>query len=164
MNIPTSIGVAGFALFFGINGIALAHRLLWRRSPALFWLASASIVMVGGYLIGTGAAEDIVRFLWPVPFDPVKTKEFERHAPCQGPRILGLFLLMGPMMPIILGAVLHYKIKHAWPTLVFSVCSLLLYISPLPEKLAHLALPEEVLKLPSHCAQATPRAPSLAVT
>jgi hypothetical protein len=94
MNIPSSIGMAGFALFFGVNGVALAHRLLWRRSPALFWLTSTRIVIVVGYLIATGAAEVIVRFLWPVPFDPVKTKEFEHYAPCQTPRMLGLFLII----------------------------------------------------------------------
>ena len=80
--------------FFGVNGVALAHRLLWRRSPALFWLTSTRIVIVVGYLIATGAAEVIVRFLWPVPFDPVKTKEFEHYAPCQTPRMLGLFLII----------------------------------------------------------------------
>jgi hypothetical protein len=40
MNIPSSIGMAGSALFFGVNGVALARRLLWQRSPALFWLTS----------------------------------------------------------------------------------------------------------------------------
>jgi hypothetical protein len=41
--------------FFGVNGVALAYRLLWRRSPALFWLASALIGVVICYLVGTGA-------------------------------------------------------------------------------------------------------------
>jgi hypothetical protein len=150
MNIPTSIGIAGFALFFGVNGVALAHHLLWRRSPALFWLASSLIVLVICYLVGTGAAEDIVRFLWPVPFDPIKTKEIELRTPCEVPRMLGFFLIVGPIMPIVV--LLHFKTTRSWPTFLFSACALLLFVSPLPEKLARLALPEEVLKRPSHCA------------
>jgi hypothetical protein len=56
------------ALFFGRNGIALAHQLLWRRSPTLFWLASTLIVVGVGYIVATSAAESIARSLWPIPF------------------------------------------------------------------------------------------------
>src|SRR5262245_51204474 len=75
LGIPSSVGVLVFTLLFGGTGIALAHRLLWRRSPSLFWLASTLIVVGIGYVVVTGEAESLARRLWPVAFDPVKGEE-----------------------------------------------------------------------------------------
>ena len=63
---PSYFGVVIFCLFFGVNGIWLAHRLLWRRAPSLFWLASTVIVLSIGYLVSTGEAQIIARSLWPM--------------------------------------------------------------------------------------------------
>jgi uncharacterized membrane protein HdeD (DUF308 family) len=145
------------ALFFGGNGIALVRQLLWRRSPTLFWLASTLIVVGVGYIVATGAAESIARSLWPVPFDAVKTKEFELRAPCVTPRLLGVMLIVGPALAV-LAPVLMFKYKRIWLKILFGVCVsllyfFLLYVSPIPEKLARLVFSEDTLKVPYHCSQ-----------
>src|SRR5262245_10337503 len=98
---PISFGVVGVILVFGVNGVAVAHRLLWRRSPTLFWLASTLIVVGLGYIVVTGAAENVARSLWPVPFDPVKTQEFNRHVSCEAPRLLATSLILTPVLLVV---------------------------------------------------------------
>jgi hypothetical protein len=145
------------ALFFGGIGIALARYLLWRRSPTLFWLASTLIVVGVGYIVATSAAESIARSLWPIPFDPVKTKEFELRAPCETPRLLGVMLIVGPVLAL-LAPVLVSKYWGSWGKILFGVCVFnllyfLLHFSPVPEKLARLVFSEDTLKVPNHCRQ-----------
>ena len=113
--------------------------------------------MVGvGYIVATGAAESIARSLWPVPFDAVKTKEFELRAPCTTPRLLGVMLVVGPLRAV-LAPVLMIKYKSIWLKILFGVCVTLLYFllhaSPIPEKLARLVLSEDTLRVPEHCRQ-----------
>jgi uncharacterized membrane protein HdeD (DUF308 family) len=159
MNVPSSVGVVVVALFLGLNGIALAHRLLWRRSPALFWLASTLIVVGIGYIVATGSAENVARSLWPVPFDPVKTEEFKLRAPCEAPRLLGISLILSPVLLVV--PFLLYKFwRRPWPVILFSACFTLLYfflyLSPIPEKVARVVFSEDVLKVPDHCRQPNP--------
>jgi hypothetical protein len=125
------------ALFFGVNGIAVARYLFWRRSPTLLWLASTLIVVGVGYIVATSAAESIARSLWPIPFDPVKAKEFELRAPCETPRLLGVMLIVGPILAL-LAPVLVFKYWRSWLKILFGVCVFnllyfLLYVSPIPE-------------------------------
>lgn len=157
MSVPISVGVVMLALFLGGNGIALAHRLLWRRSTTLFWLASTLIVVGVGYIVATGAPESFVRS--QVPFDPVRTKEFVLRAECERPRQLGLSLVVGPVILVSVPLLMfkYFKYRRAWPIILFSACFtlvyVLLYISPTPEKLAPLVFSEDTLKVPDHCRQ-----------
>jgi hypothetical protein len=154
VSVPGSIGAAMVALFFGINGIALAHYLFWRRSPTLFWLASAFVVICVGYAVLTSGAESIARSLWPETFDPVKAAEFKLRAACQTPRLLGFMLIAGPV-GVLLAPVLLFKYRRAaiWVTMGFSLLAFALYASPLPEKLARAVFSESALKVPDHCGQ-----------
>jgi hypothetical protein len=144
------------AVFLGGNGIAVAHRLLWRRSPTLFWLASMLIVIGVGYIVATGLAESIARSLWPVPFDEVKTQEFKLRAVCQVPRQLGAGVVLGPVV-FVLAPLVMFKKMRTWlrilSNLLFGVCFILFYISPIPEKVAGLIYPEDALRVPDHCSR-----------
>ena len=65
----TMIKIAG-AAFVGIPLIVLAWAVLWRRERAVFWFALALILVAIGYLMATGATEDIARRLIPQISDP----------------------------------------------------------------------------------------------
>jgi xanthosine utilization system XapX-like protein len=150
MNIPPSFEVLGVVLLVGVNGVALARYLLWRRSPALFWLASTLVVVVVGYLILTGATHNIARSLWPLAYDPIKRKEVALLAVCDTPRILGVTLIM--LVPTLMALYYFYKTKCTWPGILLGVCFFLLYaFSPIPPKVASLVFSERMLKVPSHC-------------
>jgi hypothetical protein len=46
--------------------ILAAYALLWRRLRAVFWFGLALIAVATGYLMATGATDDIAR-IWLVP-------------------------------------------------------------------------------------------------
>ena len=115
-----------------------------------FGFTSTLIAISVAYLVLSEAAEHIARWLWPIPFDPFKTKEYELRASCEIPRVLGFFLIAGPILPVLV-PVLLFKIRKSWPRFVSGVCLVLLFLSPIPEKLAHLVFPADMLKVPSHC-------------
>jgi hypothetical protein len=159
VNLPISLGVAMLALFLGVNGIWLAGRLFWHRQRSMFWLASSIILAGVAYLILTGLAEDVARGLWPVAFDPTKGKEYMLRAPCERLRGLGFMIIVAPivlvLVPILL---LSYRSRPRFvslTTVLFGVSAFLLYVSPMSEKLARLILPEDMLRVPSHCGSAT---------
>jgi len=155
VTLPISLGVAALALLLGVNGVWLAGRLFWHRQRSTFWLASSTILGCVAYLVMTGMAEDIARRLWPVAFDPVKGREIILRDQCEQPRSLGVMVMVAPIA-VVIGSVLLLKYRDR-PVLVsitvalFSAFTLLLFASPIPEKLARLALPEHVLRVPSHC-------------
>jgi hypothetical protein len=151
--LPSYFGVVIFCFFFGVNGIWLAHRLLWRRAPALFWLASTVIVLSIGYLVSTGEAESIARSLWPMGLDEAKSKESQLRSACMEPKMLGTMLVVAPIMVVLVPLML--KEKRTWLRALVNVCFVVLFfgvlISPIPEKLSSLALPDIVQRLPDHC-------------
>ena len=60
------------AVIVGIPAIVLAWGFLWRRNRAVFWYALALIAAGLGYLMATGATDDIAnrfvpRLLTPAP-------------------------------------------------------------------------------------------------
>ena len=60
------------AVIVGIPAIVLAWGFLWRRNRAVFWYALALIAVGLGYLMATGATDDIAnrfvpRLLTPAP-------------------------------------------------------------------------------------------------
>ena len=59
-----SAKVAG-ALIVGSPLLLVAYMLLWRRLRSVFWFALALIVVATGYLMATGATDDIARWLVP---------------------------------------------------------------------------------------------------
>jgi hypothetical protein len=61
-----SAKIAG-ALILGIPLILVAYVVLWRRQRAVFWFAIALILVGLGYLMATGATDDIARSLMPAP-------------------------------------------------------------------------------------------------
>jgi len=56
--------VAG-ALLLGLPLIVVAWIALWRRLRPVFWFALALIVVAVGYLMATGATDDIARSVLP---------------------------------------------------------------------------------------------------
>ena len=61
----SSAKVSG-ALIVGLPLILAAYALLWRRLRSVFWFALALIAVATGYLMATGATDDISRF-WLMP-------------------------------------------------------------------------------------------------
>jgi dipeptide/tripeptide permease len=53
------------AVLLGVPLIALAWAALWRRQRPAFWFALALIVVGLGYLMATGATDDIARSIVP---------------------------------------------------------------------------------------------------
>jgi hypothetical protein len=152
---PVSVGIAMLAVFLGVNGIAVAYALFWRRSRALFWLSSTLVVVGIAYLIFADAAETIVRSSWPIPFDDsARGRELRLLVECQKPRQLGIVLIFAPIV-VVLAPVLVFKIRNHWIGILFAgalgVLFYLLYPSPIPGALAGLVFSDEVLSGPDHC-------------
>jgi dipeptide/tripeptide permease len=55
------------AVILGVPLIVLAWAALWRRQRPVFWFALALILVGLGYLIATGATDDIARSVVPAP-------------------------------------------------------------------------------------------------
>ncbi|MGE0767346.1 MAG: hypothetical protein AB7L90_12840 [Hyphomicrobiaceae bacterium] len=64
------------ALILGLPLVIVARLLLWRRARPVFWFALALIVVALGYLMATGATNDIARRLIPdlVGPPPIRAK------------------------------------------------------------------------------------------
>jgi dipeptide/tripeptide permease len=58
--------IAG-AVILGVPLIGLAWVALRRQPRPIFWFALALIVVALGYLMATGAADDIARSIMPAP-------------------------------------------------------------------------------------------------
>ncbi len=56
--------IAG-AIIAGLPAVLLAWVLLWWRNRAVFWFALALIVVGLGYLMATGATDDLANRLVP---------------------------------------------------------------------------------------------------
>jgi hypothetical protein len=55
------------AVILGIPLILIAYVALWRRQRPLFWFALALMLVGLGYLMATGATDDIARSIIPEP-------------------------------------------------------------------------------------------------
>jgi dipeptide/tripeptide permease len=55
------------AVILGIPLILVAYLALWRRQREVFWFALALILVGLGYLMATGATDDIARSIIPAP-------------------------------------------------------------------------------------------------
>ena len=53
------------AIILGVPLVVLAWALLWRRLRPVFWFTLAAILVGLGYLMATGAADDIARSALP---------------------------------------------------------------------------------------------------
>jgi hypothetical protein len=60
----SSANVSG-ALMVGLPLMLVAYALLWQRLRSVFWFALALIAVATGYLMATGATDDIARWLVP---------------------------------------------------------------------------------------------------
>jgi dipeptide/tripeptide permease len=58
--------IAG-AIILGVPLTLVAYAALWRRQRPVFWFALALILVGLGYLMATGAADDIARSIVPAP-------------------------------------------------------------------------------------------------
>src|SRR5262249_27413290 len=91
-------------------------------------------------------SENIAQSLGPGELDPIQRKEFGLRAACETPRMLGLWLIFMPLLLSVLlykiyrfglaGALQSHRLRDA---IVLGVCFVLLYVSPIPEKLARVA-------------------------
>jgi hypothetical protein len=61
----SSAKVSG-ALIVSLPLILVAYALLWRRLRPVFWFTLTLIAVATGYLMATGATDDIAR-IWPAP-------------------------------------------------------------------------------------------------
>ena len=55
------------AVILGIPLVVVAYAALWRRQRPVFWFAIALILVGLGYLMATGATDDIARSIVPEP-------------------------------------------------------------------------------------------------
>ena len=55
------------AVILGVPLILVAYAALWRRQRPVFWFAVALILVGLGYLMATGATDDIARSIVPAP-------------------------------------------------------------------------------------------------
>ena len=55
------------AVILGVPLIVLAYAALWPRRRPVFWFALALILVGLGYLMATGATDDIARSMVPAP-------------------------------------------------------------------------------------------------
>lgn len=62
------------AAIVAIPLILIAWALLWRRARPVFWFALAMIVVGTGYLMATGATDDVARRMVPSASAPVPAK------------------------------------------------------------------------------------------
>jgi hypothetical protein len=53
------------ALMVSLPLVLVAYALLWQRLRSVFWFALALIAVATGYLMATGATDDIARWLAP---------------------------------------------------------------------------------------------------
>lgn len=53
------------AILLGIPLLIIAWAVLWRRNRAVFWFAMALIAVALGYLMSTGATDEIAQRLIP---------------------------------------------------------------------------------------------------
>ena len=58
--------IAG-AVILGVPLVLVAYAALWRRQRPVFWFALALILVGLGYLMVTGATDDIARSIVPTP-------------------------------------------------------------------------------------------------
>lgn len=58
------------ALFLALPALAAAWLMLWRKHRQVFFLAAALILIGVGYLVATGAAEDVARKIAPAVAGP----------------------------------------------------------------------------------------------
>jgi len=58
------------ALILGLPLVIVAWLLLWRRARPVFWFALVLIAIALGYLMATGATDDIADRLIPRLADP----------------------------------------------------------------------------------------------
>lgn len=58
------------AIIIGIPLLIVAWALLWRRNRPVFWFALALIAVAVGYLMATGATDDIAIRLVPQISNP----------------------------------------------------------------------------------------------
>ncbi len=65
--------IAG-AIILGVPLIVAAWALLWRGNRPVFWFALALIAVSLGYLMATGATDDIARRIVPQLVGPVPVK------------------------------------------------------------------------------------------
>ncbi|MFV0296540.1 MAG: hypothetical protein ACK5JT_10530 [Hyphomicrobiaceae bacterium] len=59
-----SAKIAG-AFIVALPLMVLAYLMLWRRTRPVFWLAVALVMVATGYLMATGATDDIARAVMP---------------------------------------------------------------------------------------------------
>lgn len=60
----TQASIVG-ALLLALPALAASWMMLWRRQRPVFFMTAALILVGVGYLVATGAAEDVARKLAP---------------------------------------------------------------------------------------------------
>jgi hypothetical protein len=136
--------------------IWIAAVLLSRQPRPIFWFACALIIVGAGYLVVTGAAEDVGRSAGRFLSDRMN---LTRAGACRGDHIVGLgvSLILVPIF-LPLGLIVMFKYRHR-PALFFlvgmlaTICFFSLAATPFPERLARSVLSEKALEVPSHCAK-----------
>jgi hypothetical protein len=146
------VSVEGFmgALALAGNAVLIVGLLGWRRQRRVFWFTSTLIVVGVCYLVATGATENLARSIWRSgPFDPVKWKEFEMRAVRHHEKGLGLWLIGMPIGLVFIFMFWRRQTALIFATFLMSTCMLLLAMTSIPEALARLVFPDEILNAPN---------------
>jgi hypothetical protein len=144
--------------------IWIAAILLSRQPRPVFWFACALIMVGAGYLIATGAAEDVGRSAARFLSDRARQNDDQmRAATCSGAHMVmlgALFILLPFLLPLAIFVMIRFWHRPALFALtavlagpLVMVCLLLVAATPIPERLARSVLPEKALKVPAHCAE-----------
>jgi hypothetical protein len=136
----------------------MAAMLLSRLPRPLFWCACALVAVCAGYLVATGAVEDIGRSVGQYVSDQMKESEARAHAARNPEKELGLFVIVIPIAAVLGALVLWHRLwerRAAFLLFIFAfnVLSVLILMSSLPEKVARFVFSDEVRKASSRSAR-----------
>jgi hypothetical protein len=153
------------ALVLTLVAICIAAAVLLWRVPRPLFLFSCALIAVGvGYLLATGAAEDVGRSVRRFTSGHIGSEFAKtREGVCRGEHIvgLGISLILAPVfLPLALIVMFKYWHRPApllLVALLAAICWFSLAATPFPQRLARAVLPAEMLKLPGHCGQSTSR-------
>jgi hypothetical protein len=148
--------VVMFVFCLGANAFWLVHKLFWHRHRRIFWCTVGVVVIGIGGLIITGADEIVSRVAWSL----AENDKLGRQGACNTLKAFGTVLVIAPIILVLVTVWLPKlggrSVMSYFAVLLVGVCSSLIYISPISEKLARAVFSEEALKVPSHCVIAGP--------
>lgn len=138
----------GAFLVIGV-GASIAGALLWRNQRPVYWFALALILVGTGYLMATGATEDIARSVWPAAFNPGQRREIESLWRRDHEKWLGALLLIAPFWAALAWVSWRRRAVPLIPAVLLVALQIFLFASPMSARFARLVLPDHILNAPA---------------